>query len=55
MKLPDKLPEVALLDDNDPGPVPLLAVTVSGAARALNCGSTSVYEAIAKGELDALQ
>jgi excisionase family DNA binding protein len=52
MKLPDKLPKVALLDDNDPGPVPLLAVTVSGAARSLGCGTTTVYEALARGELD---
>jgi excisionase family DNA binding protein len=49
------LPQVALLDDLNPQPVPTLAVTIPDACRATGLGSTTVYELINAREIAAVK
>jgi excisionase family DNA binding protein len=54
-KPPRDLPQVHLFDDIDPRPTPTLAVTINDACRATGLGSTTVYELIADGEIEAVK
>jgi excisionase family DNA binding protein len=42
-------------DEDDPSPAPMLAVSVNEAARITGLGRTSIYEAIARGDLHAVK
>lgn len=49
------LPQVRLFEDLDPPQAPILAVTVPDAQRVSGLGRTSIYDAITRGEIEAVK
>jgi excisionase family DNA binding protein len=54
-KLSHDLLQVHLFEDLNPQPTPTLAVTINDACRATGLGTTTIYELIADGEIEAVK